>query len=109
MSAASGRRWIPRSLEPSLRRAARDFPVVVLTGPRQSGKTSLLRRVFGARAAYVSLEPPDVRAAAEGDPRGFLAAHPPPVILDEIQYAPSLLPYVKESVGARRALAAPGV
>jgi len=76
--------------------------VVVLTGPRQSGKTSLLRRVFGARAAYVSLEPPDVRAAAEGDPRGFLAAHPPPVILDEIQYAPSLLPYVKESVDEAR-------
>ena len=78
MPAASGRRWIPRSLEPGLRRAARGFPVVVLTGPRQSGKTSLLRRVFGARAAYASLEPPDVRAAAEGDPRGFLAAHPPP-------------------------------
>ena len=102
MPAPSGRRWIPRSLEPGLRRAARDFPVVVLTGPRQSGKTSLLRRVFGARAAYVSLEPPDVRAAAEGDPRGFLAAHPPPVILDEIQYAPSLLPYVKESVDEAR-------
>jgi len=94
--------YIPRSLDPTLRRAAREFPVVVLTGPRQSGKTTLLQRSFGARHAYVSLEPPDVRAAAEGDPRGFLAVHPPPVILDEIQYAPGLLPYVKELVDAKR-------
>ena len=94
--------YVPRSLEPTLRRAAREFPVVVLTGPRQSGKTTLLQRGFGGRSAYVSLEPPDVRAAAEADPRGFLAAHPPPVILDEIQYAPGLLPYVKERVDANR-------
>jgi hypothetical protein len=95
--------YLPRSLEPTLRRAAREFPVVVVTGPRQSGKTTLLKRGFGGRHAYVSLEPPDVRAAAEADPRGFLAAHPPPVILDEIQYAPGLLPYVKEHVDAHRA------
>jgi hypothetical protein len=77
--------------------------VVVLTGPRQSGKTTLLKHVFGARYGYVSLEPPDVRSAAAADPRGFLALHAPPVILDEIQYAPGLLPYVKELVDARRA------
>jgi predicted AAA+ superfamily ATPase len=76
--------------------------VVVLTGPRQSGKTTELKHGFGARHAYVSLEPPDVRAAAEVDPRGFLARHPPPVILDEIQYAPGLLPYIKELVDAKR-------
>lgn len=95
-------RYIPRSLEPVLLRAAREFPVVVLTGPRQSGKTTLLQHLFGATHAYVSLEPPDVRAAAAADPRGFLAFWPPPVIFDEVQYAPELLPYIKEAIDARR-------
>jgi hypothetical protein len=95
-------RYVPRALEAVLRRAAREFPVVVLTGPRQAGKTTLLRRQFGASHAYVSLEPPDVRLAASSDPRGFIAAFPPPVIFDEVQYAPDLLPYIKEQVDARR-------
>lgn len=80
----------------------RVFPVVVLTGPRQSGKTTLLKTLFGASHGYVSLEPPDIRAAASSDPRGFLALYPPPVIFDEVQYAPDLLPYVKEWIDAHR-------
>ena len=75
---------------------------MVLTGPRQSGKTTLLRRLFGRRCRYVSLEPPDVRASAAEDPRGFLKLHAPPVILDEVQYAPDLLAYVKEFIDADR-------
>lgn len=61
--------YIPRSLEPVLAQALREFPVVVLVGPRQSGKTTLLAHTVGARIPVISLEPPDVRAAAEGDPR----------------------------------------
>ncbi len=95
-------RYIARALEPVLRQAAIEFPAVVLTGPRQSGKTTLLKHVFGQSSGYVSLEPPDVRAAAAADPRGFLELHPPPVVFDEVQYAPDLLPYIKEIIDRRR-------
>ena len=96
------KRYITRSLEPVLQKAVREFPVVVLTGPRQSGKTTLLKYLFEKEFGYVSLEPPDVRAAAEVDPRAFLELYPPPVIFDEIQHAPTLLPYIKERVDAKR-------
>lgn len=95
-------RYLPRTLETVVRRAAREFPVVVVTGPRQAGKTTLLRRVFGRTHGYVSLEPPDVREAASVDPRGFLESQRTRAVLDEVQYAPGLLPYIKERVDARR-------
>ena len=95
-------KYITRTLESVLKRAAEEFPVVILTGPRQSGKTTLLQHLFAESYAYVSLEPPDVRTAASEDPRGFLAMYPPPAILDEVQYAPDLLPYIKERVDANR-------
>jgi uncharacterized protein len=94
--------YITRSLEPVLRKAVSEFPAVVLTGPRQSGKTTLLKTLFGSGYGYVSLEPPDVRAAAMEDPRGFLELYPPPVIYDEVQYAPDLLPYIKERIDEHR-------
>ena len=95
-------RYVPRSLEPVLRRAVREFPAVVLTGPRQSGKTTLLTHLFGRSHRYVSLDPPDVRAAALADPRGFLDLYAAPVILDEVQHAPELLSFIKERIDRNR-------
>ena len=94
--------YIKRSLETVLKKAVSEFPAVVLTGPRQSGKTTLLKAIFSRKFDYVSLEPPDIRASAREDPRGFLEMHPPPVIFDEVQYAPDLLPYIKERIDAQR-------
>lgn len=88
---------IQRSLASKLREAAKRHPVVTLTGPRQSGKTTLVRAEF-KRHAYVSLELPDERRYALEDPRGFLSRFEGPVILDEAQRAPELFSYIQASV-----------
>ncbi len=94
---------IPRQLEHTVRRAIKSFPAVLVTGPRQSGKTTLLKERFSETHAFVSLEDPDVRDRALDDPRGFLRDNPPPVILDEIQYTPELLHYIKTAIDEDRA------
>ncbi|MFQ5411594.1 MAG: ATP-binding protein [Phycisphaerae bacterium] len=85
---------IRRHLSRTLKAAARDFPVVTVTGPRQSGKTTLVRAAF-PRHRYASLEDPDVRAFAEEDPRGFLDQFRGKVILDEVQRTPELFSYIQ--------------
>jgi predicted AAA+ superfamily ATPase len=95
--------YLTRTLEGVARRALDDFPAVVITGPRQAGKTTLIRHMVGDHAGYVSLDDPDVRAAAIADPRGFLDGHPAPAVFDEIQRVPELLPYIKNAIDADRA------
>ncbi|MEK9150157.1 MAG: AAA family ATPase, partial [Candidatus Desantisbacteria bacterium] len=85
----------PRALTKTIYKAIETFPSVVLTGPRQSGKTTLLKMLFANTHTFVSLENPDVRIRAKEDPRGFLNQYKPPVIIDEIQYVPELLSYIK--------------
>ncbi len=95
-------RYIQRSLELVVKVAVTEFPAIVLTGPRQAGKTTLLKHLFGQEFRYVCLDLPDVRAFATQDPRSFMAQYPPPVIFDEIQYAPDLLHYVKVRIDENR-------
>ncbi|MCX5826732.1 MAG: ATP-binding protein [Deltaproteobacteria bacterium] len=85
---------INRIAEETMRELLRGFPVVTLTGPRQSGKTTLARAVFNNRP-YASLEEPDVRQAAKDDPRSFLARYPNGAVLDEIQRCPEILSYLQ--------------
>ena len=85
---------IQRIIEPQLRRLATQFPVITITGPRQSGKTTLAQHCF-RNYDYVNLEEPESRAYASEDPKGFLADHPAPIILDEIQRVPMLLSYIQ--------------
>lgn len=88
-----------RTIESTFQDLARTYPVVTVTGPRQSGKTTLCRKVFPDKD-YVNLEAPDERQFAIDDPRGFLSAHPKGAILDEIQRAPELLSYLQPMVDA---------
>jgi len=93
--------WISRYLEPRLLHAAKTRPAVVLTGARQTGKTSTLRRLFPDHG-FVSLDLPTEAEAAEREPDAFLRRHPAPVIIDEVQYAPSLFRHLKTAVDAHR-------
>jgi predicted AAA+ superfamily ATPase len=93
--------WIERSFEGALLRSARQRPVVAVTGARQTGKTSLLKRLFPGHR-YVSLDLPAEAHQAENDPANFLKLNAPPLILDEVQYAPGLFRHLKQAVDGAR-------
>ena len=91
---------IPRTATPTLERLAKGFPVIVISGPRQSGKTTLAKSVFSHKT-YVSLENPDERAFALEDPKRFLQRFPDGAVLDEVQRCPELLSWLQGLVDER--------
>lgn len=87
--------YIKRALENTILEIEKAFPVVLLTGPRQVGKTTLLQHISEKSRKYVTMDDPMNRDLAISDPGLFLQKYEPPLIIDEIQYAPSLFPYIK--------------
>ncbi|MDX1983763.1 MAG: ATP-binding protein [Bryobacteraceae bacterium] len=89
--------FVSRAIEPVVLEAAKSFPSVVITGPRRTGKTTLLRHLF-PEAEYVLLEDPDIQARVRADPRTMLDELRPPVVFDEIQNTPELLDYIRTRI-----------
>ena len=88
--------YISRSLEKTVLEATKEYPAVLVTGPRQVGKTTMLQKLMeGTDRGYVSLDDLNERNLAKTDPELFLQLHKPPVLIDEVQYAPELFTYIK--------------
>jgi predicted AAA+ superfamily ATPase len=100
----NGYMYIQRAISPVLHQACRQFPAVLVTGPRQSGKTTLLQEELGPLGyAFVSFDDPVVREFAQTDPNGFLDGYKDEaMVLDEVQYVPGLFSYLKVRIDARR-------
>lgn len=94
-SGGMGIMYYERTIGPTIQSINRTFPVLIVTGPRQVGKTTLLSRMAESGRKTVSLDNPTIRAFAKGDPEMFLQRYSPPVLIDEIQYAPELFDYIK--------------
>lgn len=92
-------KYITRNLENVVNKVTKEYPVVLVTGPRQVGKTTMLRKLMeGTNRGYVSLDDLNERNIAKTDPELFLQLHKPPVLIDEVQYAPELFTYIKIQV-----------
>jgi hypothetical protein len=87
--------YIKRTMEASLKQASSTFPVVMITGPRQVGKTTLLQHCASPDRRYVTLDDLNERTLAQKDPELFFKRNPPPILIDEVQYAPNLFSYIK--------------
>ena len=94
--------YLSRTIEAFFKKVDSQFPVLLLTGSRQVGKTTVLQHVSGEDRAYVTLDDPTIRILAKEDPGLFLQRFQPPVLIDEIQYAPELLPFIKIEVDRKR-------
>ena len=96
--------YIERKIEQQLNYLSEHFPSVVIAGARQTGKTTLIKKLIGGRAGmtYVTLDYPRIRELARTDPELFLQQYPAPLIIDEVQYAPELLPYIKIRIDESR-------
>jgi predicted AAA+ superfamily ATPase len=90
--------YVDRSLTHCLESASKQFPVILVTGPRQVGKTTCLQHSAAKGRTYVTLDDPQIRMLAKEEPELFLQRFPAPVLIDEIQYAPELLPLIKIAV-----------
>ena len=87
--------YYERTIEPVIKKITETFPVLIVTGPRQVGKTTLLTRMAQKDRKIVSLDNPTIRAFAKSDPELFIQRYAPPVLIDEVQYAPELFDYIK--------------
>ncbi|MFZ1983782.1 MAG: ATP-binding protein [Desulfatitalea sp.] len=94
--------YVHRTIETFVSSAGTQFPVLLVTGARQVGKTTLLQYLKGMERTYVTLDDPMILSLAKEDPALFMQRFPPPVLIDEIQYAPELLPYIKMAVDEQR-------
>lgn len=94
--------YIKRAIEDTVIKVSAMFPVLLVTGPRQVGKTTMLQNLSTPKRKYVTLDDPDVRYLAKHDPALFMQRYTPPVLIDEIQYAPELLPYIKMYVDSKK-------
>ena len=94
--------YVTRHLSEVIEAASKFFPAILLTGPRQVGKTTLLRHMAGPERKYVTLDDANLRQLAKEDPRAFMERFAPPVLIDEIQYVPELLNYIKIVIDERR-------